>query len=202
MKPRLYIDQKITPFVNRYMVYGIDTQGVKGGMIALAQQKRLAFKEKVSFFTSEQKTDLAFTFRAEKVLDIHGRYFVEDADGNLVGMFKKEFAESLVISTWKVMGPDGTVLFEVAESNVALAVFRRFAGWIPIVGNIAEIVMILFRYHFAIKDIATGEIVGSYRKLTWLRDHYELSMTDEAALKCDWRTLAAMGVGLDALQSR
>lgn len=202
MKPRLYIDQKITPFVNKYMVFGIDAQGVKGGMIALAQQKRLAFKEKVSFFTNEQKTDLAFTFRAEKVFDIHGRYFVEDAAGNVVGMFKKEFTESLVVSTWKVMGSDGTVLFEVAESNVALAVFRRFAGWIPIVGDIVEIVMLLLRYHFVFKDVSTGEIVGTYKKLTLFRDHYELSMTDAAVAKCDWRTLAAMGVGLDALQSR
>lgn len=202
MKPRLYISQKITPFVNKYMVYGADPQGIKTSLSALAQQKRLAFKEKVSFFADEQKTQLSFTFRAEKVLDIHGRYLVEDANGNLVGMFKKEFAESLVVSTWKVMSPDGTVLFEVTESNAGLAVFRRFAGWIPIVGGIAELVALLFRYHFVFKDAQTKEIVGTYKKLTLFRDNYELALTDEAALRADWRLLAAMGVGLDALQSR
>lgn len=203
MKPRLYIDQKITPFVNRYKVFGVDlATGAKGGLVALAQQKRLAFKEKVSFFSDEQKTEQAFTFRAEKVFDIHGRYIVEDPAGKVVGMFKKEFTESLVVSTWKVMSPDGTILFEVAESSAALAVFRRFAGFIPIVGDLAELISLLFRYHFVFKDPATGEIVGTYRKLTLFRDHYELAMTDEAVAKCDWRTLAAMGVGLDALQSR
>lgn len=203
MKPRLYIDQKITPFVNRYMVYGTDAQqGTKGGLVALAQQKRIAFKEKVSFYVDEAKTQPSFTFRAEKVMDIHGRYFVEDTAGNLVGMFKKEFAESLVVSTWKVMSPDGTVLFEVAESNVTLALIRRFAGWVPIVGDIVELIVLFFRYHFVFKDVATGEVVGTYKKLTLFRDQYELAMTDEAAAKCDWRTLAAMGVGLDALQSR
>lgn len=203
MKPRLYIDQKITAFVNKYKIYGVDpATGTKGGMIGLAQQKRIAFKEKVSFFADEQKSQLAFTFRAEKVFDVHGRYFVEDTNGALIGMFKKEFAESLVVSTWKVMSPDGTVLFEVAESNVALAILRRFAGWIPVVGDIVELITLFFRYHFVFKDVTTGEIVGTYKKLTLFRDHYELAMTDEAAAKCDWRVLAATGVGLDALQSR
>ena len=41
MKPRLYIDQKITPFVNKYKIFGIDpATGAKGGLIGLAQQKR------------------------------------------------------------------------------------------------------------------------------------------------------------------
>lgn len=202
MKPRLYIDQKITPFVNKYMVYGADSEGAKGELVALAQQKRIAFKEKVSFFVDEEKSQLAFTFRAEKVLDVHGRYLVEDGTGNLVGMFKKEFKQSLIISTWKVIGPDEKVLFDVTESSKALAVFRRFAGWIPVVGALYEIIALLLRYHFAFKDAETGEVVGTYKKLTLFRDQYALNLTDEAVAKCDWRTLAAMGVGLDALQSR
>jgi len=203
MKPRLYIDQKITPFVNKYKVHGVDpTSGGKGALVALAQQKRIAFKEKVSFFTDEAKTQLAFTFRAEKVFDIHGRYFVEDPAGNLVGMFKKEFSQSFVVSTWKVMSADGAEIFEVAESSKPLAILRRYGGFLPIVGDIAEIVALLLRYHFVFKDVTTGEIVGTYTKLTLFRDQYELALTDEAAAKCDWRVLAAMGVGLDALQSR
>lgn len=203
MKPRLYVEQKITPFVNRYKVFGVDpATETKGELVALAQQKRIAFKEKVSFYTDEQKSQLAFTFRAEKVLDVHGRYIVEDADGNVVGMFKKEFAASLLISTWKVMGPDEAVAFDLMESSKGLAIFRRVAGFIPFVGDVAELIALLLRYHFVFKDPATGEAVGTYRKLTLFRDHYELAMTDEAAAKCDWRVLAAMGVGLDALQSR
>lgn len=203
MKPRLYIDQKITPFVNKYKIFGIDpATGAKGGLIGLAQQKRIAFKEKVSFFADEAKTQLAFTFRAEKVFDIHGRYIVEDQEGNAVGMFKKEFKSSLVVSTWKVMRADGTEIFEVAESSKPLAIMRRYGGFIPIIGDIFEILALLLRYHFVFKDVATGEIVGTYKKLTLFRDQYELSLTDEAVAKCDWRTLAAMGVGLDALQSR
>src|SRR6478736_7690705 len=75
MKPRLYFEQKITAFVNKYKVLGVTEAGEQADLLAMAQQKRLAFKEKVTFYTDEQQTQPSFTFRAEKVMDIHGRYF-------------------------------------------------------------------------------------------------------------------------------
>lgn len=202
MKPRLYIDQKITAFVNKYSVYTPSETGEKGGLAALAQQKRLAFKEKVTFYSDEQKTAAAFTFRAEKVMDVHGRYFVEDTDGKMIGMFRKEFKKSLLVSSWVLMDADGNDLMRVQENNVTLAIFRRFVGIIPIVGELAELVVMFFKYHFSFTDMASNEEVGKYEKTTLFRDHYRLSMTDDAYSKLDWRVAAAMGVGLDALQSR
>jgi hypothetical protein len=202
MKPRLYIDQKITAFVNKYKVLGVTETGEKAGLVAMAQQKRIAFKEKVTFYSDEQKSQEAFTFRAEKVLDVHGRYFVEDMNGQVIGMFKKQFKQSLLISTWTLMDANGTEVFTVRESNEVLAAFRRFAGFIPIFGDIVDFVLNFIKYHFAFTDIATGQQVGKYEKVTLFRDQYVLHMTDEAYSKLDWRVLAAMGVGLDALQSR
>lgn len=202
MKPRLLIEQKITAFANKYKIFSADEEGNQTVLIAFAQQKRLAFKEKVSFYTDEQKGTTAFTFRAEKVLDVHGRYMVEDESGQMLGMFKKEFKQSLLISTWKIMDVNGNELFTVRESNEVLAALRRFAGFIPIIGDLFEIVLLFLRYHFVFLDATSGEVVGKYQKTTLFRDHYTLHMTDEAFAKCDWRVLAAMGVGLDALQSR
>lgn len=202
MKPRLFIEQKITAFVNQYKVFGADENGNQAGLAAFAQQKRLAFKEKVAFYTDEQKTATAFTFRAEKVFDIHGRYIVEDENGAVIGMFKKEFKQSFIASTWKVLDKDGNELFTVAESSVALALFRRYSSWIPIVGDIIELVTMFLKYHFVFTRPGSEEVVGKYQKTTLFRDHYTLSMTDEAYVSCDWRVLAAIGVGLDALQSR
>src|SRR6476661_1764054 len=95
MKPRLFIEQKITAFTNIYKMFGTDDAGKQTELVSLAQQKRLAFKEKVTFYSDEKKSSETFTFRAEKVLDVHGRYIVQDTSGAVVGMFKKEFGASL-----------------------------------------------------------------------------------------------------------
>lgn len=202
MKPRLIVEQKITAFANKYSVYAANSDGSKGAMVAFAQQKRLAFKEKVTFYTDQTKQNTIFTFRAEKVLDVHGSYFVEDANGALIGQFKKKFKQSLVRSTWQIVDQKDNSALTVTESNETLAILRRFAGNIPILGGIAELVMLFFKYHFSFIDDATNQEVGKYEKTTLFRDHYCLHMTDEGYASQDWRVLAAVAVALDALQSR
>jgi uncharacterized protein YxjI len=201
MKPRLIIQQKLTAFVNKYNIYEVAPEG-SGSLLALAQQKRFSFKEKVLFYTDEKRDKLAFTFRAEKVMDVHGRYFVEDANGALLGMFKKEFVSSLVSSTWKILDANGTEQYLIKESNLALALLRRFGGELPFVGGLIELLVLFFKYHFVFIDLTTSEVVGTYTKTTLFRDHYLLEATDDLWTSTDWRVLAAMGVGLDALQSR
>ena len=202
MKPQLIVQQKITAFTNMYRVFSANEAGESAELKAFAQQKRLAFKEKVTFYSDEKKTQQSFTFRAEKALDVHGRYFVEDTNGTCVGMFKKEFKKSLLNSTWNVMDANGKTIFTIKESSQYLALARRFLGFIPYVGDIFELITDFIKYHFVFIDAGTDEVVGKYQKTTLFRDHYTLSMTDEAYQKVDWRVLAAMGVGLDALQSR
>ena len=201
MKPRYIIEQKITAFVNQYRIYQIEN-GQKGALVAFAQQKRLAFKEKVTFYADEAKTQAIFTLRAEKAMDIHGRFFVEDTAGQVVGMFRKVFGASLLVSTWRVMDAAGTELYEVKENNAVLAVLRRFAGMVPVVGEAVELIVMFMKYHFAVIDLSTSVEVGMDAKTTLLRDHYQLSLDDSAAAKVDWRTWVAMAVALDALQSR
>ncbi len=202
MKPRLYFEQKITAFVNKYRIFSANEVGEKAGLLSMAQQKRLAFKEKVTFYSDEQQTQAAFTFRAEKVMDIHGRYFVEDMNGQLGASFRKLFGESLAVSTWRLMDANGNDVFEVKESNVALALARRYGGWIPFVGEIVDLVTVFLKYHFVVVDLSTNQTVGMYEKTTLFFDRYKFSMTDEAYAKLPWQAFAAMGVALDALQSR
>lgn len=200
MKPRLIVEQKITAFVNRYEIFTTEN-GEKGEQIAFVEQKRLAFKEKVSFFKDSSKSQLLFTFRAEKVMDVHGKYFVEDDKGNLIGAFRKRFGKSLLNSTWDMLAGDESVKLTVNESNMALAIARRYVGWIPFVGDLFELATNFIKYHFSFRQADETE-VGIYRKTTLFRDHYLLSVTDEAYGAQDWRMFAAVAVALDALQSR
>lgn len=202
MKPQLIVEQKITAFVNKYVIYTANEEGEKDTLVALAQQKRLAFKEKVIFYTTEEKNTVAFTFRAEKVFDVHGKYIVEDAEGNAIGGFKKQFKQSLLKSTWHILDTNDQPQFIVAENNTTLALIRRFAGFLPIIGDLIELIVLFFKYHFSFVDANTNEEVGKYQKTTLLRDHYSLSLPDSVYSSQDWRVFAAMAVALDALQSR
>jgi hypothetical protein len=202
MNPKLIVEQKITAFVNRYAVYSADAQGNKGPIVAFAEQKRFAFKEQVNFYSDETKTTVAFTMKAEKVFDVHGKYLVTDSNGKPVGAFRKAFGKSLLNSTWSLLDSNDQPLLEVKENSQALAIIRRFGGMLPVVGDLVEIIVLFFKYHFKFTMAGSEEVVGKYEKTTLFRDHYKLSMTDQAYAAEDWRVYAALAVALDALQSR
>src|SRR5687768_17018965 len=159
MQSKLIIEQKITPFANQYRVFGVDLSGRKGDLVAYAQQKRLTFKEKVRFYSDEQKQHEIFGFRAEKVLDVHGKYFVEDIAGSAIGSFQKVFKKSLFNSTWNILDGD-TPIVTVSETSKLLAIMRRVLSFLPIIGDFADIIMIFFLVHFTFVDSKTGEVIG------------------------------------------
>lgn len=202
MQQRLVIQQKLTALVNRYRVLTPVEDTGELRLIGLAQQKRIALKEKILFYTDETRQKVAFTLRAEKVMDVHGRYFVEDQAGKLLGMFKKEFGASLVNSTWKILDAAGNEQYVIRERSQTLAILRRFLDLVPIVGDIAIFILPFFRYHFVFIDAATGHIAGNYAKTTLFRDRYSLETDDELWNAVDWRVLASVSIALDALQSR
>jgi hypothetical protein len=192
-RPVFFIRQRITLMVNRYEIIDTNPDGSEGALIAFAQQKRMSFKEEVSFYADTSKTTKLFSFKARHGLDVRAEHDVFDADGNTIGWFKKEFGASLLRSTWQ-MTYNG-VQARGQERRPVVAILRRIWDFIPVVGEI----WVPFVFHFDFVDVATGQpVMISERKKT-IRDRYEVRVPDP---RLDFRLAASMAVALDALQSR
>jgi uncharacterized protein YxjI len=191
--PAFSMKQRITMMANKYELIGTNPDGTDGPLLAFAQQKRMAFKEEVTFYADDTKAQVVFSFKARKRLDLGSGYDVFDANGQPIGWFKKEFGKSLLRSSWQLSGAgleaDGT------ERNPTIAILRRVWDFIPVVGEIP----LPFIFHFDFKDRATGQPVLSVERKMSVRDRYRISVPDP---RLDFRVAAAMTVALDALQSR
>lgn len=185
---RFLIGQKITALVNRYSVSTQD-----GRTVAVVQQKRFSFKEEVVFYGDEDRRSPLFRFRARSVLDLGATYDVTDPAGRLLGSFRKDFARSLLRSTWHVE-PVGLPPLVGRERSTGVAIARRVWEVVPYV----DALPFAIPYHF---DFVAdgGQPVFSVEKKVSLRDRYVLEL-HEGAL--DRRLAIAMAVALDALQSR
>ena len=194
---RFTVKQKITMMVNRYEIRSVDAAGGEGQLIAIAQQKRMAFKEQVTFFADEARTQPVFGFKARQRMDLAATYDVTDATGTPIGSFRKEFAKSLLRSTWQLTATDG-LQATGTERNQNVAIARRVWEMVPIIGELPS--PFLFHFDFTAPD---GSIVMSSVRRRSLRDRYDVELpTAPDGWRLDWRVGAAMAVALDALQSR
>ena len=194
---RFTVKQKITMMVNRYEIRSVDANGAEGPLIAMAQQKRMAFKEQVTFYADEARTQPVFGFKARQRLDLGATYDVTDASGTPIGSFRKEFAKSLLRSTWQLTATDG-LQATGTERNQNVAIARRLWEVLPVIGDLPS--PFLFHFDFTAPD---GSIVLSSVRRRSLRDRYDVELpASPNGWRLDWRVGAAMAVALDALQSR
>jgi uncharacterized protein YxjI len=194
---RLTVKQKITLMVNRYEIRSVDAGGGEGPLIAVAQQKRMAFREHVTFYADEARTQPVFGFKARQRLDLGATYDVTDASGAPIGSFRKVFRESLLRSTWRLTATDGLEV-KGTERNIAVAILRRLWDFLPIVSDLPS--PFVFHFDFTAPD---GSIVLSSVRKRSLRDRYDVELpASPSGRQLDWRVGAAMAVALDALQAR
>jgi hypothetical protein len=179
--------QRVTLMVNRYEVRA---GGREGPLLALAEQKRMSFREQVTFFADERKTQPLFGFRARQVMDLATTYDITDSSGRPLGWFRKDFRRSLLRSSWLVDVPDQQISGSGTERNQVVAVLRRFVdnfNW-PV--------------HFDFTT-ADGQVFLSIERAWSLRDAYECHLPpDPHGSRLDWRVGACLAVACDALLSR
>jgi uncharacterized protein YxjI len=182
---QLIIRQRIRLMVNQYEVHAVTPDGREAGVVAFAQQKRMAFKEQVTLYTDDTKQTPLIGFKARQVIDLGATYDVTDANGAPIGQFRKLFKESLLQSTWRLEQP-GLGELTGRERSVPVAILRRFVDWLS-----------WLPYHF---DFQFADRPGFSVVRKWgVRDRYAVTIQDPSL---DRRLVVAMAVALDALQAR
>jgi uncharacterized protein YxjI len=191
MKKLFELHQKITLVGNEYRVLK-DSQ-----LVGYARQKRLAIREQFMIYADTSQSNVLATSKARSVLDLGATFDVHDDKGKLLAVLKKEFAKSLISSTWSVADAGGNRLYAISEKSLRVAIVRRLWDFIPFIGGLLPFPM---RFHFIISS--DGKVVGEYEKIAIIRDHYALHLDDKEIPKLDERVWMIIVVLLDAMQSR
>ncbi len=190
-----FIDQLIRPVANLYRISTLAPGGSgPGEPLAFVRQKRLAVREDIRFYADDDERDELFRLKARSITEFRGRYAVLDPDGAPIGGLQKAFAASLLRSTWRIFDADDRELGVARERSLPVAVLRRVIDAVPY----GDMIPILF--HFTIT--VDGREVGGLRRPIGLRDRYVLDLHGDPDRRLDRRVAVALGIALDALQSR
>ncbi len=196
---RFILRQRWAPVINRYEFSLPGEDGKPGRPICFVEQKRFKFKEDIRFYADDSKQHELLRIKARQRFDPRARYDITTADGTKVGEIQKVFGASLLRSTYALFDPEGNEVARAAEKSMAVALIRRFIGFIPYIGGVADWLPI--PYHF---DFKRGEtVLGTHTRQMWkFRDTYTIDMSGDPQRTLDRRLILAIAVGMDALQAR
>src|SRR5258707_2311885 len=186
---RFFLRQRIRLVINQYE-FSLEEDGEP---FAFVEQARFKFKEDIRFFTDDSKTEELLRIKARQRFDPRARYDVTAPDGTKVGEIQKVFGASLFRSTYEVHSANGGDPVISRERSIAIALFRRLAGFIPYLGNFADWLPIPYHFDFMRGD----QVIGSHERKRWsLRDSYTIDMARDPDHTIDRRLILAIAVGL------
>ena len=185
---RFVVDQLLRPIANLYRI------SADGQPVAFVRQRKLAIKEDIRFFADESESTELFRIKARAVLELGGRYDIATPEGEKVGAVEKLFGQSLLRSTWRLIGVDEQEQAIVKERSQFWAIIRRAIDFVPY-GYMVPIV-----FHFTIDE--GDRHLGDFTRRFGVRDTYDLDLSGDVERTIDRRLAIALAVALDALQSR
>ena len=184
----LELRQRFTPLQNRYDVVGVDAARNETPL-GFAEQKRFSLKEKVTFWSGDDKSQVVFTLGARSMFEIAATYDVAAGDGTSLAVISKDVVSSFTRSTYKVETP--VRQFTGKERSPVQAIARR-------VLNVFSDIPWFLPIHFDFAD-ALGAPVLTIERQMKLRDVYQVHVFDP---ELDWRVPAALAVTVDAFMNR
>ena len=189
-----FVDQLIRPIANLYRISTLGPGETPGEPLAFVRQKKLALKEDIRFYADENEHEELFRLKARAVMELAARYDVLAPAGERYGVLQKIFGASLLRSSWRILDPQEEEIGKAYERSSSVALLRRLIDFVPY----GEFVPVLF--HFTIE--ADGRPVGELRRPVGVRDRYILDLSQDTERRIDRRLAVALGIALDALQSR
>ncbi len=118
------------------------------------KQKMFKLKENIEIYQDSSKTTLLYTIKADRVIDFSPEYTLADANGNELGMIKRNGGRSL----WKAnydLSIGGQPVAHIKELNPWAKVGDALFSEIPIAGMLAGF---LFHPKYSVIDTQEQEI--------------------------------------------
>jgi hypothetical protein len=190
-----FIDQLIRPVANLYRISTLGADGSSPGEpLAFVRQKKLAIKEDIRFFADESEHEELFRLKARKIMEFRTRYDVTTPMGERIGVLEKVFGKSLLRSSWRILDATEQEVAFAQEKSMPVALLRRVIDAVPY----GDFIPVVFQFTI----LMDGREIGEMRRPIGVRDRYILKLHGDADRRIDRRVVVALGVALDALQSR
>jgi uncharacterized protein YxjI len=169
----------------------------RGQLLLYVKQKLLKLKEEVNVFSDEAQNKLAFTIKADRVIDFRARYTITNGAGQTLGAIKQRGMKSLWKAHFDVEDAFGRESFFIEEESPLVRMFDGLFGSIPIIGILSGY---LFQPTYLVKRVSGGIVMKLKKQPALWEGRFEL--TEVAPTSDAERQLLALSVVMMTLLER
>lgn len=95
--------------------------------ILFAHLKAFKWKEDITLYTDETKTEPVLNIKARQIIDFSAAYdFFDAKTGQKIGAVKRKGWKSILRDEWIIMDMDDREIGKIQEDSTAMAILRRF----------------------------------------------------------------------------
>jgi uncharacterized protein YxjI len=106
----------------------------QGSVIAYVRQKMFKFKEAITVYSSQAKTNELYKINADRVIDFNANYAFTNVDGETLGKVGRKGMKSLWKANYQILNNENGLDFEIKEENPWAKVMDALCCEIPVVG--------------------------------------------------------------------
>jgi uncharacterized protein YxjI len=163
-KPEMSTTDFSLPLTLRFKLIALAPQvfleDSSGQLLLYVKQKLLKFKEEVNVFSDEAQNNLAFTIKADRVIDFRARYTIANSAGQTLGIIKQRGMKSLWKAHFDIEDAFGRESFFIEEENPWIRMIDGLFDSIPIIGMLSGY---LFQPTYLVKRV-DGNVVMMLKK--------------------------------------
>ncbi|MBK9156213.1 MAG: hypothetical protein IPM25_18735 [Chloracidobacterium sp.] len=105
-----------------------------GNLIGYVKQNLFKLKEHINLFTDESQATVAYSIKADRMIDFSARYSFLAGGERPVGSIKRQGLRSIWRANYEIFDENGSPVMKINEENGWVKVIDSVVGELPVIG--------------------------------------------------------------------
>lgn len=169
----------------------------QGNLMGYVKQKLFKLKEDINVYVDENKQQILFNIKADRVIDFSARYNFTTSTGQFLGSIKRQGMRSIWKANYEISDANNNLVYKINEENGWIKVADALVGELPIIGMFTGYV--LHPAYIVSRNDGTP-ILRMEKQKAFFEGKFQL--VPQAQLNPDEETLILLGTLMTALLER
>ncbi|HEX8182064.1 MAG TPA: hypothetical protein VF575_00505 [Candidatus Saccharimonadales bacterium] len=136
--------------------------------VGYIEMKAWTLREDIRLYADDSKKQELLRIHARQIIDFGATYDVyENASDTVLFSFRRKGLKSTFIRDhWDVLDASDNLIANLRETSGGLALVRRYVGFIPFVGFLADMLLMVAPLTYTINGVSNGVATGIGARLT------------------------------------